>query len=220
MSLARLPFRTPEEVAAAASPAAEHVRNGGILVYPTETVYGLGCALEAGPLQRLARAKDRGADEPFLILVRDAGDAPALVWNDAARALARAFWPGPLTLALPDPDRRFPAEVRGAAGTVAVRASPHPGARAILDALGAPITSTSANRGGGEPARDGESASAVGAFVEDRVGPGTVLFLDAGPLPASEPSTILECAGGPPRVLRMGALPLARIERVIHEFER
>lgn len=219
MTVPRLPFRSADDVAAAAPRAADHLRAGGILVYPTETVYGLGCTLLKEPLQRLARAKRRGPDQPFLILVRDAEDAPGLLWDDVARALVRAFWPGPLTLALPDPEEHFPAEVRSPAGTVAVRASPHPGVGALLAALGEPITSTSANRPGERAARDGGAAAAVASFVEDQDDPAAVLLLDGGALPASEPSTILECAGGPPRVLREGALPLARIERVTHGFQ-
>ena len=145
-----------------------HLRSGGLLAYPTETVYGLGGLVEDGPLRALAALKRRDADKPFLLLLPDAQAAAGLVWNRCARRLAERLWPGPLTLVLADPGRSFPAQVRGGSGGVAVRMSPAPVARQILDEVGAPITSTSANPPGGAPARSGKEAWEAARALADR----------------------------------------------------
>ncbi|MDE0358543.1 MAG: Sua5/YciO/YrdC/YwlC family protein [Gammaproteobacteria bacterium] len=180
-----------------------HLRSGGLLAYPTETVYGLGGLAEDGPLRALAALKRRDADKPFLLLLPDAQAAAALVWNRCARRLAERLWPGPLTLVLPDPGRSFPAQVRGGSGGVAVRMSPAPVARQILDEVGAPITSTSANAPGGAPARSGKEAWETARALEA----GERLWVvDAGKLPPAPASTIVDCTGRDPVVLRAGAL--------------
>lgn len=218
MTPKRVPFDHPDAILGGAGRAAEHLRQGGILAYPTETTYGLGCTLDAESLGWLARAKERGPDQPFLLLVRSAADAPGLTWNDVARALARAFWPGPLTLALPDPERRYPQEVRSRRGAVAIRSSPHPGVRAVLQAIQAPIVSTSANMPGGGGARSADAAlTTVAALVDDAAPP--VMLLDGGALPPSEPSTIVLCDSGGPRLLRAGAVALDDIARVVHGIQ-
>ncbi len=181
-----------------------------MIAYPTETVYGFGCALVPEALGRLTRLKDRGPDQPFLLLIRDPGDVPELAWTDAARRLADAFWPGPLTLALADPAERFPRAVRSRSGAVAVRVSPHPSAAAILAACGGPVTSTSANRHGQPPSL--EAAAAARAFGGDVA---DAMVLDGGTLPPSAPSTILDCAAPTPRVVRAGAVPIHNIERIV-----
>lgn len=208
--LKALPYRTPQERRAAANELRRHLRLGGLIAYPTETVYGLGCALLPEPLERLALLKERGSDQPFLVLIRSPDDVPDLAWTDAAHRLARTFWPGPLTLALADPAGRFPGAVRSPWGTVAVRVSPHPAAADILAACDGPVTSTSANRAGEPPATDARTAAAALQPAAD-VG----LLLDGGPLPPSRPSTILDCTGARPRVLRAGALPVTEIEQLI-----
>lgn len=180
-----------------------HLRSGGLLAYPTETVYGLGGLAEDGPLRALAALKRRDADKPFLLLLPDPRAAAGLVWNRCARRLAERLWPGPLTLVLPDPGRSFPAQVRGASGGVAVRMSPAPVARQILDEVGAPITSTSANPPGGSPACSGQEAWEAARALEA----GERLWVvDAGKLPPALASTIVDCTGRDPVVLRAGAL--------------
>jgi L-threonylcarbamoyladenylate synthase len=205
-----LPYRNPREWDAAGDRLRRHLHAGGLIGYPTETVYGFGCALLSEPLERLARLKDRGPDQPFLVLIRSPADVGGLAWTEAARRLADAFWPGPLTLALADPDGRFPDAVRSPWGTVAVRVSPHPATAAILAACGGPVTSTSANRAGQPPSLD---AYAAARALGDNGGP--ALVLDGGPLPPSRPSTILDCSGSEPRVLRVGTLPITEIEKVV-----
>ena len=157
-----------------------HLRSGGLLAYPTETVYGLGGLAEDGPLRALADLKRRDADKPFLLLLPHRRAAPGLTWNECARRLAEHLWPGPLTLVLPDPGRSFAAQARGGGGGVAVRMSPAPVVRQILQEVDAPITSTSANPPGGRPARSGaEAAEAAGALGADE----RLWVVDAGEIP-------------------------------------
>jgi L-threonylcarbamoyladenylate synthase len=200
-----------EHVAAAVA----HLRAGGLIAYPTETVYGFGCALQEQALARLARLKRNAPDRPFLLLAANARQLPRLRWTPAARRLARAFWPGPLTLVLAG-DSPLPAEVVGSGGTVAVRLSPHAGVRALLQALDAPVSSTSANAPGGEPARSADEAAAAIA----RLGDGEEwLVLDGGVLPPSPPSTLVRCIGGDVSVLRAGAVPEDQVRTVLEEID-
>lgn len=180
-----------------------HLRSGGLLAYPTETVYGLGGLVEEGPLRALAALKRRDADKPFLLLLPHRRAASGLTWNECARRLAERLWPGPLTLVLPDPGRSFPARARGGGGGVAVRMSPAPVVRQILQEVGAPITSTSANPPGGRPARSGaDAAEAAGALGADE----RLWVIDAGAIPPAPASTLVDCTKPDPVVLRAGAL--------------
>jgi L-threonylcarbamoyladenylate synthase len=143
-------------------------------------------------------------------------DLPGAEWTDAARRLAAAFWPGPLTLALPARAGTLPAEVLSPGGTVAVRVSPHEAVRAILGALRQPITSTSANLAGASPAADADAAASVAEAAGAR---DCVLVVDGGALPPSAPSTLVDCAREPPRVLRVGAVPVAALRTVVPEID-
>lgn len=205
----RLPARELREVG-------RHLRSGGLLGYPTETVYGLGGLAEAEPLRELAALKRRDPDKPFLLLLPDPQGPLGLVWNRCARRLAERLWPGPLTLVLPDPGRAYPAQVRGGTGGVAVRMSPAPVARQILYEVGAPVTSTSANPPGGAPARSGKEAwAAVRALGADE----RLWVVDAGELPPAPTSTIVDCTGRDPVVLRAGALDPADIREICRPAE-
>ncbi len=150
-----LPFEAPADVAAALPRAVAHLRRGGVLAHPTETVYGLGSRADPDGLAALADVKGRERDKPFLLLVSDRTMAErlTLTFTEAAEALARAFWPGPLTLILAG-GRDLPDGVRGGAGGVAVRWTSHAGTARLVAALGEPLTSTSANVAGADPARD------------------------------------------------------------------
>jgi L-threonylcarbamoyladenylate synthase len=123
-------------------------------------------------------------------------------WSEASRAIARKFWPGPLTLALPAEAGAFPEGIVSGDGTVAVRASPHPLLRALTAVSPGPITSTSANAPGSPAARDCEAVLAT----LDALAARDVLVLDGGELPISAPSTILAVADHTVRVLRAGAI--------------
>ncbi len=185
-----------------------HLREGGLLAYPTETVYGFGGLVEPKPLKRLVRIKPPHARAGFLLLVASRESVPELTWTETACRLAGEFWPGPLTLILDDPRGRFPRPVRSDRGTVAIRRSPHPVAAAIVAAVGVPVTSTSANLPGEPPASSGEMALEAAT----RAGAGDELWvLDVGSLPPGPPSTIVDATGSVPIVVREGALDLSRV---------
>lgn len=189
---------------------ASHLEAGGLLGYPTETVYGLGAAVDPRGIERVRALKHRGSERPFLVLLPQGPDdgAPALSWTPEARALATRFWPGPLTLVLGDPQARWPLGVRSAAGGVAVRVSSHPFVRALMAVRAKPLISTSANRPGEPPARSGEELSR-------RLGGDPAAahcwIVDAGRLPPSPPSTLVDCTDRPPALLRRGAIDLEEI---------
>lgn len=229
-----VPFRTPSDHAREAPRVARHLRGGGVILYPTETVYGLGCALDEAALERLAALKLRKEGQPFLLLAADPRTLEGLHWNRTALRLAEAFWPGPLTLVLRAEPGRFPERVTARDGTVAVRWSSHPGVEALVEALGGPITSTSANLTGAPPVtrvedaralltasetRDGYGGGGVGDEQDRRDGADEVWLLDGGTLPASPPSTIVDCAGDRPRILRSGGVPRESLRTVVEEID-
>ena len=212
----RIAFRSAADRAGNAPLVADHLRRNGLIAYPTETVYGFGCALRGEALDALAELKSREERKPFLILAGDISQLRGLRWTPAARALAAAFWPGALTLALEVEGGVYPPSIVSAEGTVAARISPHEAVRAILGALGEPITSTSANRAGEPPAHSAAEASAV---VTALGAADQVWIVDGGELPSSAPSTLVDCSREPPRVLRAGALPLTALRSVVPEID-
>jgi L-threonylcarbamoyladenylate synthase len=194
---------------------ADHLRRGGLVAYPTETVYGLGglCTTEA--VTRLQTLKRREPEKPFIAVVRSVDDVTRLSWSEEARELARIFWPGALTLVLRDPDGVFPPGVRSPTGTVAVRLSPHPLVTRLLAAVGAPLISTSANLSGEPPARSGAEALRVAR----NLGAGPEMWvLDAGTLPPSRPSTLIDCTDARSVVAREGSVPVERLRCVLPDI--
>ena len=190
----------------------EHVSGGGLLAYPTETVYGFGGVLTRSVIEGLVALKRRDRAKPMLLLVPDREAVSDLTWTPEAIELAEVFWPGSVTLVLSDPGARYPDGVRGPAGNVAIRVSPHLLVRELVRGLGGPILSTSANRSGEPPALDAQSA--LGAAVA--AGAGEELWvLDGGDLDPSRPSTIIDCSGPVPVVLRQGAVPLGQVRCVL-----
>ncbi|HSL69583.1 MAG TPA: L-threonylcarbamoyladenylate synthase [Longimicrobiales bacterium] len=198
-----LPFCDQPDFDRAIPQAAAHLRAGGILGYPTETVYGLGCVLEPAALERLAQLKGGRTEKSFLLVLGTPDQAEGLIWTPAARKLAAAFWPGPLTLALPARSGRYPDRVVSAAGTVAIRVTAHSGVRQLLIYLGEPVSSTSANLPGREPA---STAAEVAELLTGATDADT-LILDAGRLPPAAPSTVVDCSETVPRIVRQGAIP-------------
>ena len=190
----------------------EHVSVGGLLAYPTETVYGFGGVLTRSVIEGLVALKGRDRAKPMLLLVPDREAVSDLTWTPEAIELAEVFWPGSVTLVLSDPGARYPDGVRGPAGNVAIRVSPHLLVRELVRGLGGPILSTSANRSGEPPALDAQGA--LGAAVA--AGAGEELWvLDGGDLDPSRPSTIIDCSGPVPVVLRQGAVPLGQVRCVL-----
>jgi L-threonylcarbamoyladenylate synthase len=194
------------------TPVVEHLEAGGVISYPTETVYGLGSACVDVGIHRIQELKRRGPDKPLLVLVQSAEAVEGLRWTDDARELAGIFWPGSLTLLLEDPSGIFPCGVRhGETRAVGVRVSPHPTVARLVEALGAPLTSTSLNLPGEPPALGGREAFGV----VRRLGGDDVWVLDGGALPPSGPSTVVDCTGPEPIVIREGTVPIGRLRCAI-----
>jgi L-threonylcarbamoyladenylate synthase len=209
-----LPFRTADEVAAAVEPVRQHLDRAGLIGYPTETVYGLGSAPTDIATARLADLKGRPRGKPFLLLVssREMAESWGLVFTPAAVALASAFWPGPLTLVLRGAEGRLPDQLRGPEGGIAVRHTSHAGIRRLVGELGYPITSTSANRPGNAPAPGPEALLRV---FQEEVERGDLLLLDGGVLGNVPPSTLVDCTGPQPVLIREGALPREELRRLV-----
>lgn len=198
------------------SEVVDHVRGGGLVAYPTETVYGIGGSCTPTAAARVHELKGRGASKPLIALVPGREAVDGLTWTDDAAELARIFWPGSVTLVLSDPDGVFPEGVRDPErATVGVRVTPHPIASRLVRELGAPLTSTSLNRSGEAPITNGTDAR---AWLEQLSAP-DVWLLDAGTLPPSAPSTVVDCTGPRPRVLREGTIPAGRLRCAIPEID-
>lgn len=207
-----LPFTGDAAVAAAIPQVHEHLQAGGVLAYPTETVYGLGTAATDFALDRLARMKGRPPKKPFLLLVSDIAmvERIGLSLNQPARILAAEFWPGPLTLVLRGGEGRLPDRLRGAEGGIAVRWTSHRAMARLIEAIGAPLTSTSANLPGGPPAPGPERISEL---FPEAIADGTLLVLDGGVLGNVPPSTLVDCTGPVPVLVREGAIPRDELRR-------
>jgi L-threonylcarbamoyladenylate synthase len=206
-----LPYWSPEEIARAICPALDHLAQRRVLAYPTETVYGFGTAVDRESVAALIRLKRRPPGKPFLLLI-DGSDMVSrldLHLPSYASTLAARFWPGPLTLVLPGGEGRLPNQLRGPEGGIAVRWTSHEGIQHLIRAYGDPITSTSANLPGVPPAM---AASEVVAQWPDAIARGELRVLDGGRLTPSAPSTVVDCMGRLPRVIRPGAIP-ARVLR-------
>jgi len=191
--------------------AAETLAQGGLVAFPTETVYGLGAdATNGAAVARLYAAKGRPSFNPLIAHVPDLDAARKLaVFNTPAERLAEAFWPGPLTLVLPKTPE-CPVSDLATAGldTTAIRVPAHRIAQRLLDAFGKPIVAPSANRSGHVSPTTAEH---VVADLGDRVD----LVLDGGATPVGLESTIVACLNGEAALLRPGGLPRAEIERVL-----
>jgi L-threonylcarbamoyladenylate synthase len=190
--------------------AAECLRAGGLVAFPTETVYGLGAhALDRRALQRVFAAKERPANDPLIVHVASVDDIEPLVIEipSIARELAARFWPGPLTIVLRRSER-VPDEVSAGLETVAIRVPSHRVAQALLGCAQLPIAAPSANRfSRPSPTR----AAHVLADLGDRID----MILDAGPTTVGLESTVVDLAHHPPTVLRPGAIDAAALRAVI-----
>lgn len=181
--------------------AAARLRAGGLVAFPTETVYGLGArALDADAVRRVFAAKGRPSAHPLIAHVTGEEQARTLAseWPEVASKLARALWPGPLTLVVPRAER-VPVEVSGGAPSIAIRAPAHPVAAALLEAVGEPIVAPSANR---YQALSPTTAEHVRASLGDA----DVLVLDGGPCARGLESTVLDVRVHPARILRPGPI--------------
>jgi len=200
--------------------AAWHLARGGLLAFPTETSWGLAAdAACPAALRALRRLKGRPAEKPLSVLVEDIAAALALgaVFSGSARALAEAFWPGPLTLVVPQ-GGALAAAVAGPGGALGLRCSPHPVARELARRAAAagigPLTATSLNASGCPPARLREEAERI---CRGRPGLALVEGPDAGGAPES---SVVDATGAEPKLLREGALAAAEIARALQGSSR
>src|SRR5216684_2891292 len=203
----------PVDVSAAALDAAVQIlRRGGLVAFPTETVYGLGAdAANPDALRRLYAVKGRPASHPVIVHLA-AGDPNALAsWADpvtpTARTLATACWPGPLTLVL----RRAPGvadEVTGGRDTVGLRVPDQPVAQQLLTRFGGGVAAPSANR-------FGRVSPTTAAHVHADLGADVDLILDGGPARVGLESTVVDCTDGDPLILRQGALSREDLEAIL-----
>jgi L-threonylcarbamoyladenylate synthase len=187
------------------------LRAGGLVAFPTETVYGLGAdAANPRALRRLYEVKGRPPSHPVIVHAASAGqlDDLALDVPDAARRLAAACWPGPLTLIVRRRRERVAAEATGGRDTVGVRVPDHPLALELLRAFGGGVAAPSANRFGRVSPTTAEHVRAdLGADVD--------LILDGGPCTVGVESTIVDVTGAAPVVLRVGAVSERRLQQIL-----
>jgi L-threonylcarbamoyladenylate synthase len=207
-----MPLRRVADGSDGRAAAIEVLRAGGIVALPTDTVYGIGVALDApGGIERLFAAKSRPPDKAIALLLADVAQAEEIgELGPVGRALASAFWPGGLTLVVRRrTDRPLPAALTGgdlapgAVPTVGLRVPDHAAPRALAAALG-PLPTTSANRSGEPEARDADE-------IERLLGEAIDLVLDGGPSRGGPASTVVDVTGREPVVLRSGAIPEAAV---------
>jgi L-threonylcarbamoyladenylate synthase len=201
--------------AAAVAKASAILRGGGLVAFPTETVYGLGAnALDVQAVAGIFAAKGRPSHNPLIVHIADAAEAEGLAgdWPEQAQLLAECFWPGPLTLVVPK-SRRIPDIVTGGGPTVALRVPAHTVAQALLRVTGLPVAAPSANRSSSlSPTRAEHVLAALGGRIP--------LVLDAGPAAGGLESTVLDATTSPPRLLRPGLVTPAQIEAMIGPIAR
>ena len=194
---------------AALDEAAAVLRDGGLVAFPTETVYGLGAdARSAAAVERIFSAKRRPGDNPLIVHVDslEAAEGVAAWVSPLARELAKQWWPGPLTLVL-EADPSLPDVTTGGQSTVAVRVPAHPVALALLRQARVPIAAPSANR-------SGRPSPTTAQHVIDDLGDDVDLVLDGGPCEVGVESTVVDARGDLPIVLREGAVTREQLGHV------
>ena len=190
--------------------AVEILKAGGIVALPTDTVYGIAVAVATpGGIERLFEVKGRPPDRAIMLLLDDATQAArAGVMTPAAAALAAAAWPGGLSVVVPQrPDVQRPAVLTGGAATIGLRVPDHAAPRALARGVG-PLPTTSANVSGLPEAIDAESIVA-------QLGDAVDLVLDGGPAHGGPASTVVDCTGALPSVMRVGAMPIDEVAAIL-----
>ena len=192
--------------------AAELLREGALVAFPTETVYGLGAdATNGNAVAEIFALKGRPEFNPLIVHVSNVAMAKRYVqWNAQADILAEHFWPGPLTLVLPRLQDCAVSLLASAGGdTLGIRLSAHPVACAIIEAAGVPIAAPSANR-------SGRVSPTESQHVYAELGEGVKLIVDGGACAVGIESTVLDISGAQPVLLRPGAVTQYDLERVLH----
>jgi L-threonylcarbamoyladenylate synthase len=194
--------------------AAAVIRAGGLVAFPTETVYGLGAdALNEDAVRKIFLAKERPADDPLIVHIASASQLPQLARQIPQRAwdLIERFWPGPLTLVLPKTER-VPTVTTGGLDTVAVRMPSHPVAKRLIELSAVPIAAPSANR-------FGRPSPTIAKHVWEDLHGRIDLILDGGPTPIGVESTVLDLTVDPPMVLRPGGVTLEELRAVLGDVQ-
>ncbi len=185
--------------------ACEVLRTGGLVAFPTDTLYALGAnALDPVAIERVFTIKGRHHGKPLSVLVGSVEAAVALGdLSDGTRALMQTYWPGPLTIVV-KASPQFPSVLTAATGTVGLRMPAGSVAQALLAAFGGPIIGTSANKTGGPDPADAKTVQrAVGGQID--------LVLDGGRVALGVPSTVIDCTQVPARILREAAVSKAKL---------
>ena len=189
--------------------AVEVLKRGGLVAYPTDTLYGLGAdGLDENAVRKVFDAKGRGELKALPLLI-DSPDALSVVAANVPRIaidLAARFWPGALTLVLKR-SHSVPDVVAGGGDTIALRVPDHPVPRELARRLGAPITGTSANRSGGANPVSSE-------VVRDQLADAVDLVIDGGECPGGQASTVVDVSGDIPVLVRQGAVPIDEIKLI------
>ena len=202
--------RVVRDAAAGRDEAIEVLRQGGVVALPTDTVYGIAVASTTpGGIERLFEAKRRAPDKGIMLLLADAAQASeAGVMTPAAMALAAAGWPGGLTVVVPQrPDVPWSQVLTGGTATIGLRVPDHDAPRTLARGVG-PLPTTSANVSGLPEAGDA-------AEILDQLGESVDLVLDGGPAHGGPASTVVDCSGPQPVILRVGAMPVEQIVEIL-----
>lgn len=213
-NLPQVPPATPSRHAEVIRRAAGVIRAGGLVAFPTETVYGLGAnALDVAAVTRIFEAKGRPATNPVIVHLSDASEVGNVAsnWPETASNLAGRFWPGPLTLVVPKAGA-VPSIVTAGGATVAVRCPDHPVARALIREAGVPVAAPSANRSTElSPTRAEHVLKGLNGRID--------LLLDGGPCSGGIESTVVDVTGEVPRVLRPGLITVPMLEALCGRVE-
>ena len=211
MNVEKLQEADSEQLSVCLRKPAECLRDGGLVAFPTETVYGLGAdALNETAAMRIYEAKGRPSDNPLIVHIAKVEDMEKLAYvNDKAKALAQAFWPGPLTIILPKRDV-VPAGTTGGLDTVAIRMPAHPAALQLIQQSGVFVAAPSANTSG-RP-----SPTKASHVVEDMKGK-IEYIIDGGAVGIGIESTIVDVTGDTPMILRPGFITKSQLSQIIGE---
>jgi L-threonylcarbamoyladenylate synthase len=195
--------------------AARVVAAGGVIVYPTETLYGIGAhALDPAAVRKVIGAKKRLQNKPILVIIdsRETLGQLAAEIPSSATALMDAFWPGPLTLVF-HARPGLPSELTQGSETIGVRIPSSKFCRELLGHCGVPLTSTSANV-------SGEAVHRTIVEIQSALNEGIDLFIDAGTLPPSHPSTVVSVVSSFPKLIRQGVISFEEIQKVVPQVVR
>lgn len=217
VSIQSLSLQSLQQADEAAEHVIRHLSSHGVIAYPTETVYGLGSAIDTASLDNLEKTKQRSPDKRYLLVISNTEMLKDLHVEIPMECeiLVKAFWPGAITIvfpAAPEATKKLDPRLISDSGGIAVRQTAHKPLRKLIDRIGIPITSTSLNSPIGS---EGQEFGEVVRFISQTSNTESIMTLNGGTLASSAPSTIIDCSGRAPTVVREGAVSLEQIRRVI-----